>query len=297
MCSRILLARVGLLCAVGGWGCALRPEPQLQQLNERMERLEARLAAVEEAQRRAALEWGGPQRAEEPNVAAPPRGLPAPSGKEPSAEEVSAGAAEQTSPGRAFILGSIVLNGPYASTGGRAVALLSPLQGRTRPPRPRRAQLEQRERAFVPSLLALPVGSIVSFPNRDPVYHNVFSLSPAKRFDLGVFKQNESRDVTFDQPGVVHVLCNLHATMSAYLIVHEEPYAALADSTGRFGFRNLSPGAYRLRLWHERAAEMVQQQVVLAPGPNRVQVPVEATVAPTLPPDKEGRPRGARTAP
>jgi hypothetical protein len=145
-------------------------------------------------------------------------------------------------------------------------------------------------------VLAVPVGSTVAFPNSDPVFHNVFSLSPARPFDLGVFKQGESRDVVFDRPGVVQVLCNLHASMSAYIVVHEEPWAAVSDRGGRLSFRDLPPGRYRLKVWHERAAEAIAREVQLQPGANRLALPVSAELAPVVPPNKEGKPRGAKAA-
>jgi plastocyanin len=191
---------------------------------------------------------------------------------------------------RASINGAVRLEGPFASEGGMGVVLLAPVGG-GRSARAIHAQVEQRNKEFVPHLLTIPVGSTVSFPNADPVFHNVFSLSATKRFDLGLFKQG-SKDVTFNKAGVVHVLCNLHAAMSSYVIVHEEPYAALTDRAGRFHFRDLPPGRYRVRVWHERARDMTTREVTLEAGATELSVPVRADTGRDLGTDKEGKPRG-----
>lgn len=297
-----------LLQAACASGAGDRASAEGQALRAQVERLEARVRKLEESQQRGAMLWGGPMETTPPPSQAPPpgEGATAPSAVSPAAPAAAAPAAPAAppaasapaaSPERALLLGTIALSGPYAAVPGRGVALLQPLSGKAPAARPRRARMEQRDRDFAPPLLALPVGSTVSFPNGDPVYHNVFSLSPTKKFDLGVYKKGEARDVTFDEAGVVHVLCNLHASMSAYIIVHDEPYAAPLDRGGRFGFRELPPGRYRLRLWHERAGEIAQRQVTLTAGQNRLQVALVADQAPKVPPNKEGKPRGARTAP
>jgi hypothetical protein len=174
------------------------------------------------------------------------------------------------------------------------VVMLGPASGRWNP-RPHRGAVEQRRKEFVPHVLAVPVGSTVDFPNSDPVYHNVFSLSDVKRFDLGLYKNGQSKDVTFTHSGVVRVLCNLHAAMTAYVVVHDEPFAMVTDRGGRFHFRDLPPGRYRLRAWNERAKEMVTREVELQPGATRLYLPMRADQAPSLGPNKEGKPRGPKT--
>jgi plastocyanin len=188
--------------------------------------------------------------------------------------------------------GSIRLDGPFADEGGQGVVTLTPI-GASRPaPRPRHATVEQRKKDFVPRLLVVPTGSTVSFPNADPVFHNVFSLSEAKRFDLGLYKNGDSRDVTFNQHGVVRVLCNLHAAMNAYVFVHDEPYATVTDRGGRFHFRDLPPGKYKLRAWHERTKEVLERLIEIDAGGSHVVLPMRADLQPMYGPDKEGKPRG-----
>jgi plastocyanin/outer membrane murein-binding lipoprotein Lpp len=286
-------------------GCRPAQDPQQKALAEAVRRLEARVSSLESRVSQISEPLASmPEFAASTETAAPPPQAPAaaPPKQEPAAPQdpapfqqpPPAPAAEPTAE-RASLAGTITLTGPYAKVGGRGVALLSPLRGKVTP-RPRRARMDQLDRDFVPRVLTVPVGSTISFPNRDPVFHNVFSLSETKRFDLGVFKQGESRDVTFDRPGVVQVLCNLHASMSAYVVVHQEPYATIADRGGRFLLRDLPPGRYRLLVWHERASEAVRREIDLAPGVNRVSVSATADQAPTVPPNKEGKPRGPRSS-
>jgi plastocyanin len=191
---------------------------------------------------------------------------------------------------RNSLSGAIRLEGPFAAEGGLGVVMLSPV-GTQRTARPSHAQVEQRNKEFIPHIVTVPVGSTVSFPNTDPVFHNVFSLSSAKRFDLGLYKQG-SKDIVFNKAGVVHVLCNLHASMSSYVVVHDEPYAAITDRTGRFRFRDLPPGRYRVRVWHERAHDVTTREVVVEGGATELFVPVRADAAHDLGTDKEGKPRG-----
>jgi plastocyanin len=195
------------------------------------------------------------------------------------------------------LTGSLRLDGPFAAAGGQGVVLLAPVGGPKPTSHPRHATLEQRKKEFVPHLLTVPTGSTVSFPNADPVFHNVFSLSEAKRFDLGLYKNGDSRDVTFGQHGIIRLLCNLHAAMNAFIVVHDEPYVAVTDRTGRFHFRDLPPGKYKLRAWHERTKDMVERQIEVEPGGSRLVVPMRADLQPVVPPDKEGKPRGQHETP
>ena len=117
------------------------------------------------------------------------------------------------------------------------------------------AVVDQRSQTFVPHVLAVPVGTMVDFPNHDPVLHNVFSASPAKRFDLGMYDQGETRSVTFDRPGVVEIRCNAHPRMRAFVVVQMNPYAAVSDAHGAYTITGIPPGVHRVRVWHESLAE------------------------------------------
>jgi plastocyanin len=116
-------------------------------------------------------------------------------------------------------------------------------------PKPGRASLKQRNEAFSAYVVAITVGSTVDFPNNDRTYHNVFSLSRTKRFDLGRYPRGQSRAVRFDQPGVVRVFCEIHSHMSAWILVFAHRYFATTDAEGRYRIEGVPPGAYTLAVW------------------------------------------------
>jgi plastocyanin len=120
-------------------------------------------------------------------------------------------------------------------------------------PAPGRAVLDQRNEAFVPYVVAVTVGSTVEFPNSDRIYHNVFSLSKPKRFDLGRYPRGQSRSVRFDQPGVVRVFCEIHSHMSAFVLVFAHRYFATTDAEGRYRIDGVPPGSYTLAVWNDGA--------------------------------------------
>ncbi len=114
-----------------------------------------------------------------------------------------------------------------------------------------RAVLDQRNEAFVPYVLAIPVGAIVDFPNSDRTYHNVFSFSKARRFDLGRYGRGESKFVRFDKPGVVRVFCEIHSHMSAFILVFAHRFFATTDSEGRYRIDDVPGGTYTLAAWND----------------------------------------------
>ena len=134
------------------------------------------------------------------------------------------------------------------------------------PPVPVRAVLDQRNQTFVPYVLAVTVGSVVEFPNSDRTYHNVFSLSKAKRFDLGRYPRGQSRSVRFDQPGVVRVFCEIHSHMSAWILVFAHPYFAVTDAEGRYRIDGVPPGSYTLAVWNDGQVRARRELRVSADG-------------------------------
>jgi plastocyanin len=118
-------------------------------------------------------------------------------------------------------------------------------------PAPGRAALDQRNETFVPYVVAVTVGSTVDFPNSDRTYHNVFSLSKARRFDLGRYPRGQSRSVRFDRPGEVRVFCEIHSHMSAWILVFAHRYFATTDAEGRYRIEGVPPGAYTLAAWND----------------------------------------------
>jgi plastocyanin len=120
----------------------------------------------------------------------------------------------------------------------------------TRPAAARAPQLAQRNQSFEPRVLGVPVGTAVTFPNFDPIFHNVFSYSKTKRFDLGKYGQGKSATVTFDKPGLVKVFCDIHSNMTAFIYVTESAWVVQPDAAGRFVFDGVPEGTYTLEIWH-----------------------------------------------
>ena len=114
-------------------------------------------------------------------------------------------------------------------------------------------QMRQVNEAFSPHVLPVVVGSTVEFPNKDPFFHNVFSLSKVRTFDLGRFQQDASKSVKFDHPGVVQVFCHIHSDMSAVVLVVPNRLFTSPASGGSYAVRGIPPGTYRVTAWHERA--------------------------------------------
>lgn len=126
----------------------------------------------------------------------------------------------------------------------------------------RRAAIRQINETFEPRVLALTRGSTVEFPNDDPFFHNVFSLSGAASFDLGRYKRGVSRGHTLDKTGIVKVFCDLHTYMSAVVMVLDHPYFVIPDDDGRFVLDGVPPGTFRIAAWHERVGNSAQTVVI-----------------------------------
>ena len=113
--------------------------------------------------------------------------------------------------------------------------------------------IDQKDSHFEPDLVVIPVGSTVQFPNSDPIFHNVFSLSKTQPFDLGFYPQGQSRIVKFNRPGIVQVYCHIHANMYAAIVVTASPWFAKPAADGSFSFPDVPAGRYRLTAWHKVA--------------------------------------------
>lgn len=131
------------------------------------------------------------------------------------------------------------------------VAPETPRPADTRHPGPFR--LVQKDKMFSPHLLVVPAGSSVEFPNRDPFFHNVFSLFNGKRFDLGLYESGSSRNVRFDREGVSYIFCNIHPEMGAIVLTLNTPYYVITAHDGTATLTGIPPGAYRLHIWSETA--------------------------------------------
>ena len=165
-----------------------------------------------------------------------------------------------------------------------------PVRPLDRPPR-----MVTVDKEFRPRVLTATVGSTVSFPNQDPILHNVFSVSSGNSFDLGFYKKGEGKEWTFDRLGLVRVYCNVHYDMVGYILVLDTPFYVSPDARGNFRLDNLPPGPGRLTVWQERAKPWSQQLAIPTKAP--VEIPLEV-VRPRVPKhsNKFGKPyqRGER---
>ncbi|MGD8738751.1 MAG: hypothetical protein PVG34_00450 [Desulfobacterales bacterium] len=149
--------------------------------------------------------------------------------------------------------------------------------------------MDQRNLEFVPHVLPILVGATVDFPNNDKVNHNVFSMSRTKKFNLGSYPAGESKSVVFDKPGIVELRCDVHAEMAAYILVMKNPYFAVTDKQGHFeipdsstleqtglsSLKDLAPGKYFVKTWHEKLK--TQKQAVVVPENGDVTIQMDLT--------------------
>jgi len=157
-------------------------------------------------------------------------------------------------------------------TAARAVVWLAPSGDDSGSPPPRHshgpAQLIQRNKSFEPHVLVVEVGTTVQFPNKDPFFHNVFSLFDGKRFDLGLYESGSSNSAHFDRAGISFLFCNIHPEMSAVVIAVPTPYYAVSNAAGTWAISNVPNGRYRLHVWYERSSEenlaKLQRDIVLS---------------------------------
>ena len=148
------------------------------------------------------------------------------------------------------IAGKIICDGAAGSCDAVVYAERTP-KLEFQPPR-NPVVLDQKDLSFIPHVLPVVVGTTVIFPNHDEVPHNVYSSSPAKIFNVGIYPRGGSRRVTFDKPGEVFLRCNIHPQMSAYVLVLPQPYFVKASLEGKFRLKDLPPGKYKVTIWHER---------------------------------------------
>jgi plastocyanin len=188
------------------------------------------------------------------------------------------------------LTGTLQIDGKAGGAFG--LITLEPASGTWKPRTPKRVVVEQRGREFLPNLVAVSVGSTISFPNFDTVFHNVFSTSALGAFDLGLYKAGEAREYTFTKPGIIRLGCNLHANMSAYIAVVEAPAYVVTDAKGAFTFRRVAPGKYKLRAWSMRSKAPIVQEVTIKRGTNEIKVGVPADAPAGPQPDKFGGKRG-----
>jgi plastocyanin len=190
------------------------------------------------------------------------------------------------------VTGTVTGGGP-AGPGG-AVLWLRRVGGETPRPAPARGKvITQQGKTFVPRVLAVPVGTKVTFRNDDPIFHNIFSLSKPNEFDTGLYKQGASYTATFKHPGPVQLLCNIHSSMLGFVVVVDSPWYAQAEVGGAFTIKGVPPGEYEVNVWHEAAANPTRERVTVgADGVRGLALHVGGEKrAPQFLPDKSGKPR------
>lgn len=139
-------------------------------------------------------------------------------------------------------------------------------------PAPKTLQvITQRDAVFRPHVLPVLAGTTIEWPNKDDIFHNVFSMSEANPFDLGLYKDPEVKKVKFAQPGRVDVFCSIHSKMNCVILVMQNPFFAATDKQGRFRIENVPAGTYKLKAWHERLPADVREVVVPETGDVHVQ--------------------------
>ena len=204
---------------------------------------------------------------------------------------LTAGALGPGPAGAGALSGMVALQerGQPAADAGGAIVYFVPDAGVKRPTPPVTAELVMRDRRFIPRAIAVPVGSTVRFSNAEPLRHNVFSVSPGNRFDLGLYGKGPGRGQRFDRPGLARIFCNVHRTMSAFVMVLETPHHTVSDAVGRFTLSDLPEGPGTLHIWHPRAEAW--QRLLQLPVPEPLMVTLEASL-PAVPPhlDKHGQP-------
>lgn len=209
-------------------------------------------------------------------------------GAAPAANEVTAAPAPRPT---VIVQGTVAGGGPQGP--GGAVIWLKRIGGETPRPAPAHGKvITQRNKAFLPHVLVVPVGSKVVFRNEDTIFHNIFSLTKPNEFDTGLYKEGASYTQTFKHPGAVQLLCNIHASMLGFVVVVDTPYYAQSDGTGAFAIKGVPPGEYQIEVWHENASQATVQRLTVGADGARVALRIGGDKRPPqFLPDKSGKPR------
>lgn len=166
-------------------------------------------------------------------------------------------------------------NGRNLHDASKVVIWLTPVGTTPAPPLPVQQhshipQLVQKDKSFQPSLLVIPAGGEVEFPNHDPFFHNVFSLFDGKRFDLGLYESGTTQFVRFDKPGISFIFCNIHAQMSAVVIALNTPYYSISNWRGEINISDVLPGRYQMHIFHPSVApdalHAAEREITVTPG-------------------------------
>ncbi len=172
----------------------------------------------------------------------------------------------QSQSGRGNVRGTVSVTRAASSSGRDASPILVYLVGFTEPPPTETVEILQRGKTFLPNLQGITAGQQVSFPNGDPFYHNVFSPSSVRKFDLGQYRPGETRSRMFPKPGVVDVYCNIHPQMSATILVLPNRRFATAKRDGSYAIGGVPPGRWTIYAYSRRAEKPVGKEVVVTAG-------------------------------
>jgi len=142
---------------------------------------------------------------------------------------------------------------------------------------PEKAAMKQESKRFWPKVVAVERNGTVDFPNDDPIYHNVFSVSGGNRFDLGLYRSGASKSKKFEETGLVRVYCNIHPQMVGFVVVVDSDHVAVTGPSGAFRFENVPPGSYVLKAWHEETGEISQPLTVRGSGDTALELRLDAT--------------------
>ena len=224
-----------------------------------------------------------------PRITTPTTGMP----PDAAAQPKLVGSTEDDNVNRpqlaSSLKGTITVDGKPLE--GVGLVELYPVNGTFAKRTPKQRVVEQRNKQFLPRLLAVPPGSTVAFPNYDSFYHNVFSTAPTKQFDLGLYKKGQSREIKFDKTGLVRLGCNVHASMASFIFVIDAPAYVPVDGTKEFNFRSIEPGKYKARVWSEKSAEPIEQEIRIKDGVNTITFDVKGDAAQGPSNDKFGTSR------
>ena len=155
---------------------------------------------------------------------------------------------------------------------------------------PKTFSMNQLDQVFIPRVLAIQVGDTVEFENKDKIFHNVWSLSKPKKFDLGTFKAPLSKSVTFDKPGLVKVFCDIHPQMIGSILVLKNKYFTVSDANGAFKISHLPQGKYKLRAWVEGAKPVVRDVIIEKEKPVKISIKVQKQERSINHTNKKGKP-------
>jgi plastocyanin len=142
---------------------------------------------------------------------------------------------------------------------------------------PAKADMKQASKRFQPKVVAVAKNGTVEFPNEDPIYHNVFSVSGGNRFDLGLYRTGASKSKKFEETGVVRVYCNIHPQMVGFILVVDSDHVAVTGPTGAFRFEGIPPGSYVVKAWHEETGEISRAVTVRGADDPPLELRLDAT--------------------